>query len=112
MHTPVFVLLNNQCRRRSPRSTGADSNRSRKLQIRLRRSELPLGQLQLERVSMQVQKPRGLALIPSDPLEDAEDDLSFELIAGLLERHDLVRAGAAGGAGEHQLDGEVPELDG
>src|SRR5262245_511757 len=50
-----------------------------------RGSNLPLRQLELQRISVKAQEPGGFASIPAHALEHAKNRLPLELLAGLLE---------------------------
>ena len=60
---------------------------------------------------MEPQKPSGLAPIPANPLEDTANDLSLELLTGLLQRQCLDLPKSTPGVRQHQVDGEVRQSD-
>jgi len=79
--------------------------------VRVRGRQSPLGDLAEQGIAMKSQNRGGLALVPPDPLEHAQDQVALELVErgaeGVQRRLPLPQMALT----EGDLHGQIPDLD-
>src|SRR5262252_8073020 len=76
-----------------------------------RRAHSPAGELHAERIAMDFENATGLGEVPAYALEDAQHDLTLELIGRLVQRQRLGRADLRGLVGQGDVERQIVELD-
>src|SRR5438876_4494599 len=75
------------------------------------RTNTPASELYPERITVDLEDPSGFGEIPPDAFENAQHDLTLELICRLVEGESLGRPDLGGLLGQRDIQREIVELD-